>query len=54
MKIGDWFEFGKKIYEIIGETPTDWICKEILYNVADPTLRYGETVVIGKEISKNE
>ena len=50
MSIGDWFEYNDKVYEIEGATPTDWICREVLINSADPKLKYGEAVAIGKGV----
>lgn len=48
--VGTWVDYNNKIYEIISETSTDYICKEVLYNVPTLKLKYGEIVAIGKKV----
>ena len=50
MEIGDWIEFGEMIIEITAITDTDVIGKIVLYDVADPILRYGEVIPISKNL----
>ena len=48
--VGTWVDYNNKIYEVISETPTDYICKEVLYNEPTLKLKYGEIVAIGKKV----
>lgn len=52
--IGEWIENNDRIYEVIGETKTDCICREVLYKSEDPILRYAKDVtIIGKVVALN-
>ena len=48
--IGDWIDYGDKIYEVIADKGNDLICKEVLYKSEDWILRYGEPEVISKKL----
>lgn len=54
MEIGDWIEFGNLIIEVTSITETDVIGKIVLYDSADPKLRYGEPVAINKLFLEGE
>lgn len=49
--IGEWIEFNGKIYEITGETGTDYVCREVLYLSENPKLKYDKDITfIGKAL----
>ena len=46
---GEWIEFNDNIYEVISETETDYICREVLYKDFTFKLKYGGLKAINKK-----
>ena len=47
--IGEWIEINERIFEVISETETDFICKEVLYKDFTFKLKYGGVIAVSKK-----
>lgn len=47
--IGEWIEVNDRIYEVLSETETDFLCREVLYKDFTYKLNYGDVVAVSKK-----